>query len=182
MSCTTSELDKLIENKERCKPPLIGSWITISAKHGMDGGWYFPEEIPINIAFQVAEKQGGYLDILEGWAKENGFTTCWVQVRIPCNTNGHQHHNATQHRTTHTTPQDHNVNVQTQQRDCGAAPPWQTIYKFRLKGTFKEQVTMASEAMLKFKFPGIPAFFSDKWDVLTEINQTPLLLMVTVTC
>lgn len=45
-----SEIDRLNDVGALINPIKIGSWIDMSAKGGMDGGWYFPVDIPLKMA------------------------------------------------------------------------------------------------------------------------------------
>lgn len=46
-----SEIDRLNDVGALINPVKIGSWIDMSGKGGMDGGWYFPVEIPVKVGF-----------------------------------------------------------------------------------------------------------------------------------
>jgi len=50
-----SEIDRLNDVGALINPVKIGSWIDMSAKGGMDGGWYFPVEIPLKMAIEAAD-------------------------------------------------------------------------------------------------------------------------------
>lgn len=50
-----SEIDRLNDVGALINPIKIGSWIDMSAKGGMDGGWYFPVEIPLKMAIEAAD-------------------------------------------------------------------------------------------------------------------------------
>jgi hypothetical protein len=36
-------------------PVVIGSWIDMSQKGGMDGGWFFPVDIPLKFAIEASD-------------------------------------------------------------------------------------------------------------------------------
>jgi len=50
-----SEIDRLNDVGALINPVKIGSWIDMSAKGGMDGGWYFPVDIPLKLAIEAAD-------------------------------------------------------------------------------------------------------------------------------
>src|SRR5690349_12256052 len=50
-----SEIDRLNDVGALINPVKIGSWIDMSAKGGMDGGWYFPVDIPLPLAIEAAD-------------------------------------------------------------------------------------------------------------------------------
>eukprot|EP00012_Vannella_robusta_P005288 CAMPEP_0206193376 /NCGR_PEP_ID=MMETSP0166-20121206/6526_1 /ASSEMBLY_ACC=CAM_ASM_000260 /TAXON_ID=95228 /ORGANISM="Vannella robusta, Strain DIVA3 518/3/11/1/6" /LENGTH=475 /DNA_ID=CAMNT_0053610069 /DNA_START=96 /DNA_END=1523 /DNA_ORIENTATION=- len=50
-----SEIDRLNDIGALINPAKIGSWIDMSAKGGMDGGWFFPVEIPVAMAVEAAD-------------------------------------------------------------------------------------------------------------------------------
>jgi hypothetical protein len=50
-----SEIDRLNDVGALINPMMIGSWIDMSSKGGMDGGWYFPVENTLNLALEAAD-------------------------------------------------------------------------------------------------------------------------------
>jgi len=62
-----SEIDRLNDVGSLINPALIGSWIDMSAKGGMDGGWHFPTEIPIKFALEAADP-GDHVKRIQDWA------------------------------------------------------------------------------------------------------------------
>lgn len=50
-----SEIDRLNDVGALINPIKIGSWIDMSAKGGMDGGWYFPVDIPLKMAIEASD-------------------------------------------------------------------------------------------------------------------------------
>lgn len=66
-----SEIDKLNEIGADINPIKIGSWIDMSAKGGMDGGWYFPVDIPLKQAIEAAD-EGEPSRIVNEWAEKHG--------------------------------------------------------------------------------------------------------------
>eukprot|EP01087_Luapelamoeba_hula_P022995 TRINITY_DN8386_c0_g1_i1.p1 TRINITY_DN8386_c0_g1~~TRINITY_DN8386_c0_g1_i1.p1 ORF type:complete len:525 (-),score=108.81 TRINITY_DN8386_c0_g1_i1:639-2213(-) len=72
-----SEIDKLNDVGALCNPSVVGSWIDMSKKGGMDGGWFFPVDIPIAKALEAADKGHEAFKILKGWAEKNAFLNCY---------------------------------------------------------------------------------------------------------
>jgi len=62
-----SEIDRLNDVGANINPQRIGSWIDMSKKGGMDGGWYFPVEISMTEAIKAADP-GESRDRFENWA------------------------------------------------------------------------------------------------------------------
>jgi len=50
-----SEIDRLNDVGAAINPQIIGSWIDMSSKRGMDGGWFFPADIPIKFAMEATD-------------------------------------------------------------------------------------------------------------------------------
>jgi hypothetical protein len=72
-----SEIDKLNDVGAIINPIKIGSWIDMSAKGGMDGGWFFPVDIPIKLAIQAADP-GDAITKFGEWADANGVTLAFA--------------------------------------------------------------------------------------------------------
>eukprot|EP01103_Thecamoeba_quadrilineata_P008330 TRINITY_DN18098_c0_g1_i1.p1 TRINITY_DN18098_c0_g1~~TRINITY_DN18098_c0_g1_i1.p1 ORF type:complete len:462 (+),score=61.43 TRINITY_DN18098_c0_g1_i1:166-1551(+) len=70
-----TEIDKLNEVGTRINPVVIGSWIDMSIQGGMDGGWYFPFEIPLDVALTAAD-DGDSLHKLVEWAQAHKVERC----------------------------------------------------------------------------------------------------------
>jgi len=68
------EIDRLNDIGAQINPPLIGSWIDMSSKGGMDGGWYFPSDIPLSFALYAADA-GDPPKRLQEWAQSCNVTT-----------------------------------------------------------------------------------------------------------
>jgi len=68
-----SEIDRLNDVGALINPVKIGSWIDMSAKGGMDGGWFFPVEIPLERAIEASDTGDPTRKVSE-WAKSNGVT------------------------------------------------------------------------------------------------------------
>lgn len=71
-----SEIDRLNDVGAVINPSNIGSWIDISQKEGMDGGWCFPVNTPVELALEAGDK-GEPMTILGDWAKTNGISSCY---------------------------------------------------------------------------------------------------------
>jgi len=67
-----SEIDRLNDVGALINPVRIGSWIDMSSKGGMDGGWYFPVEIPLKLAIEAADP-GDAIKKFADWAESNGI-------------------------------------------------------------------------------------------------------------
>lgn len=67
-----SEIDRLNDVGALINPVRIGSWIDMSSKGGMDGGWYFPVEIPLKLAVEAADP-GDAIKKFSDWAESNGI-------------------------------------------------------------------------------------------------------------
>jgi hypothetical protein len=65
-----SEIDRLNDVGALINPYKIGSWIDMSAKSGMDGGWYFPVEIPLKQAVEAADPGDAVRRLME-WADKH---------------------------------------------------------------------------------------------------------------
>jgi len=70
-----SEIDRLNDVGAVVNPTNIGSWIDISQKEGMDGGWCFPVNTPIELALEAGDK-GEPMTKLGEWTKSNGISSC----------------------------------------------------------------------------------------------------------
>ena len=66
-----SEIDRLNDVGALINPIKIGSWIDMSAKGGMDGGWYFPIDIPLKMAIEAADP-GDPSKKVTDWAERHG--------------------------------------------------------------------------------------------------------------
>jgi len=65
-----SEIDRLNDVGALINPIKIGSWIDMSAKGGMDGGWYFPVDIPLKMAIEAADPGDPAKKVTE-WAEKH---------------------------------------------------------------------------------------------------------------
>jgi len=71
-----SEIDRLNDVGALINPVKIGSWIDMSAKGGMDGGWFFPVEIPLDRAIEASDTGDPTRKVSE-WARSNGVNLCF---------------------------------------------------------------------------------------------------------
>eukprot|EP00005_Dracoamoeba_jomungandri_P006574 CAMPEP_0174277368 /NCGR_PEP_ID=MMETSP0439-20130205/60892_1 /TAXON_ID=0 /ORGANISM="Stereomyxa ramosa, Strain Chinc5" /LENGTH=949 /DNA_ID=CAMNT_0015369679 /DNA_START=1045 /DNA_END=3890 /DNA_ORIENTATION=- len=62
-----SEIDRLNDVGAICNPCYIGSWISMSHKGAMDGGWYFPTETLVESAFEAVDKNHEDFELLKNW-------------------------------------------------------------------------------------------------------------------
>ncbi|KAL6065530.1 PH domain-containing protein [Balamuthia mandrillaris] len=70
-----SEIDRLNDVGALINPVKIGSWIDMSGKGGMDGGWYFPVDIPIKLALEAADS-GDAATKVGQWAEKHHIENC----------------------------------------------------------------------------------------------------------
>jgi len=75
-----SEIDRLNDVGALINPVKIGSWIDMSAKGGMDGGWYFPVDIPLKLAVEAADP-GEAITKFTQWAESHDVTTVYTVGR-----------------------------------------------------------------------------------------------------
>lgn len=68
-----SEIDRLNDVGAEINPVRIGSWIDMSNKGGMDGGWYFPVTIPLDKQISSADP-GDATTTFKSWCEANGVT------------------------------------------------------------------------------------------------------------
>jgi len=69
-----SEIDRLNDVGALINPVKIASWIDMSAKGGMDGGWFFPVDIPLKIAIESADA-GDAIKKFADWAESHGIAS-----------------------------------------------------------------------------------------------------------
>jgi len=65
-----SEIDRLNDVGALINPVKIGSWIDMSAKGGMDGGWFFPVDIPLKLAIEASDTGDAVKKFTE-WAEKH---------------------------------------------------------------------------------------------------------------
>src|SRR6185437_10250367 len=68
-----AEIDRLNSVGEVLNPLHIGSWIEMSDRGGLDGGWFFPMTSALESAL-VAAESGQIATKLKNWAAEHGVT------------------------------------------------------------------------------------------------------------
>lgn len=108
-TCRLNDVGALIN------PIKIGSWIDMSAKGGMDGGWYFPVEIGINLAMESADP---------------GHPTNRVCPQLLHFLSTHHSWQVKEWALRHNIDKCYSIG-----RDMGAAPPRQTELRVQLPGT-----------------------------------------------
>jgi len=67
-----TEIDRLNDVGSDINPPVIGSWIDMSGKGGMDGGWFFPVETTLELAIKSSD-EGPACSQFERWASSKGI-------------------------------------------------------------------------------------------------------------
>jgi len=75
-----SEIDRLNDVGALINPVKIGSWIDMSAKGGMDGGWYFPVDIPLKLAVEAADA-GEAITKFTQWGESHDVMTVFTVGR-----------------------------------------------------------------------------------------------------
>jgi len=75
-----SEIDRLNDVGALINPVRIGSWIDMSSKGGMDGGWYFPVDIPLKLAVEAADA-GDAIKKFAEWAEASGIASVYAVGR-----------------------------------------------------------------------------------------------------
>lgn len=71
-----SEIDRLNDVGALINPLKIGSWIDMSAKGGMDGGWYFPVDISLKTALEAADP-GEPVRKVQEWGDKHSVDKCF---------------------------------------------------------------------------------------------------------
>lgn len=69
------EIDRLNDVGGLINPLTIGSWIDMSTKGGMDGGWVFPVTVPMLDALKACD-EGSPLTKLSNWTKDHHIEEC----------------------------------------------------------------------------------------------------------
>jgi len=75
-----TEIDRLNDVGTLINPVRIGSWIDMSARGGMDGGWFFPVNIPASLALEAADP-GDPVTKVSDWAEKHGVHQCFCVGR-----------------------------------------------------------------------------------------------------
>jgi len=79
MGAPAAEVDRMNDVGALINPRDIGSWIQTSLKGGMDGGWVFPDEVPLKLAVEAADSVDTDSDatrIFSTWADKHGILVC----------------------------------------------------------------------------------------------------------
>jgi len=71
-----TEIDRLNDVGALINPVKIGSWIDMSSRCGMDGGWFFPVDIDIKSAIEAADPGEPTRRVME-WIEGNGVVRCF---------------------------------------------------------------------------------------------------------
>jgi len=71
-----TEIDRLNDVGALINPVKIGSWIDMSGKCGMDGGWFFPVDIDIKSAIEAADTGDPTRRVLQ-WVEKHNVTRCF---------------------------------------------------------------------------------------------------------
>jgi len=66
------ELDRLNSVGTLINPSVVGYWITVSSKLGIDGGWYFPAQVGTEV-MEASVDESKYRDTLCAWLAEHGI-------------------------------------------------------------------------------------------------------------
>ena len=105
----------------------------------MDGGWFFPVDVPIKFALEASDA-GDPVNRVAEWAETNGIQRCTRYLSsLPRAFLFLMHYHCSVG------------------RDMGAAPPRQTEIRFMVSGdSFEEQLSRALSAFEAFGFPMLP--------------------------
>jgi len=71
-----AEIDRLNDVGTLLNPVRIGSWIDMSAKGGMDGGWYFPVNLQLSLVLEAADV-GDPISKVSEWSEKHQVTACY---------------------------------------------------------------------------------------------------------
>jgi len=71
-----TEIDRLNDVGALINPVKIGSWIDMSSRCGMDGGWFFPVDIEIKAAIEAADAGDPTHRVMQ-WIETNNVTRCF---------------------------------------------------------------------------------------------------------
>jgi len=71
-----TEIDRLNDVGALINPVKIGSWIDMSGKCGMDGGWFFPVDIELKSAIEAADAGDPTRRVMQ-WIEKHNVTRCF---------------------------------------------------------------------------------------------------------
>jgi len=71
-----TEIDRLNDVGALINPVKIGSWIDMSGKCGMDGGWFFPVDIELKSAIEAADAGEPTRRVMQ-WIEKHNVTRCF---------------------------------------------------------------------------------------------------------
>jgi len=71
-----TEIDRLNDVGALINPVKIGSWIDMSGKCGMDGGWFFPVDIELKAAIEAADAGEPTRRVMQ-WIEKHNVTRCF---------------------------------------------------------------------------------------------------------
>ncbi len=71
---STSELERIRSLGEEIQPARLGSWMQMTPD-SLDGGWYFPLQLPLTPALKVAEASRDKVT-LQKWAQKHAVAHC----------------------------------------------------------------------------------------------------------
>jgi len=71
-----TEIDRLNDVGALINPVKIGSWIDMSGKCGMDGGWFFPVDIDIKSAIEAADAGDPTRRVMQ-WIEKHNVSRCF---------------------------------------------------------------------------------------------------------
>jgi hypothetical protein len=74
VGASSVEMERLKEIGSNLLPPILGSWIEVT-ELGLDTGWYFPLEIPLDEALEIAPSSNKN-DLVSDWAEEFNLDIC----------------------------------------------------------------------------------------------------------
>lgn len=80
VGASENEIDRLNNIGALIEPAKIGSWIEMSDKQGMDGGWYFPVDMPIDKAIQASDS-GEAVEKVKEWIGKHKIESCFAVGR-----------------------------------------------------------------------------------------------------
>lgn len=67
------ELDRLNSVGQLINPSIVGYWVTVSSKLGIDGGWFFPVKVSVATANSAVD-ESEYRNKLQDWLERHNVT------------------------------------------------------------------------------------------------------------